>query len=270
MDIHKPKPWHGWREFLKEIGTIVIGVLIALGAEQAVEWLHWRHEVQVAREALVFDLKALMGSAVAQDAHTVCTARHMEEIEAVIDQAQATGRLPPMGWNGAPPQGGWTLRSWSALNSGQTLSHFPNREQIILAGLDAQLQQMRALSAAELDDWSTLGILTGRGRPISAPEIAAARVAMTHAVRDAGYLRAIARVVETMVARSGLLTARQIDSAYKDGIGLMPTTTFCNPRPPPKAPGERYVAPFFWEPPVRPGQTAITTPGVGHAFTTDK
>ena len=31
MDIHKPKPWHGVREFLKEIGTIVIGVLIALG-----------------------------------------------------------------------------------------------------------------------------------------------------------------------------------------------------------------------------------------------
>src|SRR5665213_4185862 len=43
MDIHKPKPWHGGPEFLKEIGTIVIGVLIALGAEQGVEWLHWRY-----------------------------------------------------------------------------------------------------------------------------------------------------------------------------------------------------------------------------------
>ena len=39
MDIHKPKPWRGWPEFLKEIGTIVIGVLIALGAEQGVEWV---------------------------------------------------------------------------------------------------------------------------------------------------------------------------------------------------------------------------------------
>ena len=52
MDIHKPKPWHGWREFLKEIGTIVIGVLIALGAEQAVELVHAQAELSETREAL--------------------------------------------------------------------------------------------------------------------------------------------------------------------------------------------------------------------------
>ena len=37
MDIHKPKPWHGVREFLKEYVIIVVGVLTALAAEQAVE-----------------------------------------------------------------------------------------------------------------------------------------------------------------------------------------------------------------------------------------
>jgi hypothetical protein len=35
MDIHKPKPWHGWREFLKEYATLVIGVLTALAFQQA-------------------------------------------------------------------------------------------------------------------------------------------------------------------------------------------------------------------------------------------
>ena len=34
MDIHKPKAWHGVREFLKEYMIIVVGVLTALGAEQ--------------------------------------------------------------------------------------------------------------------------------------------------------------------------------------------------------------------------------------------
>ena len=42
MDIHKPKPWHGLREFLKEYLIIVVGVLTALAAEAGVEWLHWR------------------------------------------------------------------------------------------------------------------------------------------------------------------------------------------------------------------------------------
>ncbi len=37
MDIHKPRPWCGWREFANEVAVIVPGVPIALGAEPAVE-----------------------------------------------------------------------------------------------------------------------------------------------------------------------------------------------------------------------------------------
>jgi hypothetical protein len=272
MDIHKPKPWHGWPELLKEVGTIVIGVLIALGAEQSVEWLHWRHEVHVAREAIVFDLKRLVGGAAAQDNHTVCTGRHLAEIEAVLDQAQASRRLPPMGWPGVPPQADWSLRSWSALVSGQTLSHFPNREQIILAGLAQQLGRMQALSDTEVDDWSTLGILAGPGRPITEAELATARVALTHAYRDAGFLRVDARTIETVVTRSGLISAREVDAAYKDGIDLdrQPATGICAPTPPPSASHAAHMHPFIMGPPIRPGEARITTPGVGHAFTTEK
>jgi hypothetical protein len=58
MDIHKPKPWHGWREFLKEYVIIVIGVLTALGAEQAVEWWHVQSEIREARESLHEEIAA--------------------------------------------------------------------------------------------------------------------------------------------------------------------------------------------------------------------
>ena len=37
MHFHLPKPLHGWRAFAGEVGIIVLGVLIALGADQAVE-----------------------------------------------------------------------------------------------------------------------------------------------------------------------------------------------------------------------------------------
>ena len=33
MHFHLPKPLHGWREFVGEVAIIVLGVLIALGAE---------------------------------------------------------------------------------------------------------------------------------------------------------------------------------------------------------------------------------------------
>jgi hypothetical protein len=38
VEIHKPKPVHSWRELLTEIGVVVIGVCIALAAEQTVEY----------------------------------------------------------------------------------------------------------------------------------------------------------------------------------------------------------------------------------------
>src|SRR5689334_14307015 len=52
MHFHLPKPLHGWREFAGEVGIIVIGVLIALGAEQVVERLHHRWQVNQALEKL--------------------------------------------------------------------------------------------------------------------------------------------------------------------------------------------------------------------------
>src|SRR3954468_24570741 len=58
VDIHKPKPWRGFREFLKEYLIIVVGVLTALGGEQVVEWAHRQTEVAEAREALHAELAA--------------------------------------------------------------------------------------------------------------------------------------------------------------------------------------------------------------------
>jgi hypothetical protein len=52
MHVHLPKPLHGWRAFVGEVGIIVVGVLIALGAEQIVETLHWRSELAKFRDAL--------------------------------------------------------------------------------------------------------------------------------------------------------------------------------------------------------------------------
>ena len=63
MDIHKPKHWHGVREFLKEYVIIVVGVLTALGAEQSVDWLHRASEVREAREALRNEIRGNLATA---------------------------------------------------------------------------------------------------------------------------------------------------------------------------------------------------------------
>jgi hypothetical protein len=53
LDVHPPhEATHTWKDFLLHIATIVIGLLIAIGLEQTVEYFHHRHQIADAREAL--------------------------------------------------------------------------------------------------------------------------------------------------------------------------------------------------------------------------
>jgi hypothetical protein len=53
LDVHPPhEAAHTWKDFFIHIATIVVGLLIAVGLEQTVEYFHRRHEVQELREAL--------------------------------------------------------------------------------------------------------------------------------------------------------------------------------------------------------------------------
>lgn len=56
MRVRVPKPLHGWRAFAGEVGIIVLGVLIALGAGQIVEELNWRQKVSRAEAAMRIEL----------------------------------------------------------------------------------------------------------------------------------------------------------------------------------------------------------------------
>ena len=53
IDVHSPhEPVHGWRDFFIHLITITIGLLIALGLEGGVEWMHHRHLVHEAEASL--------------------------------------------------------------------------------------------------------------------------------------------------------------------------------------------------------------------------
>ncbi|MGD0647403.1 MAG: hypothetical protein ABR971_05365 [Acidobacteriaceae bacterium] len=58
LDVHPPHtPTHTWRDFFIHIATIVIGLLIAVGLEQAVEGIHHHYEVREARERIREEIK---------------------------------------------------------------------------------------------------------------------------------------------------------------------------------------------------------------------
>ena len=56
MRVKLPKPLHGWRAFVGEVGIIVLGVLIALALGQLVDAWQWRDKVGHAEAAMRLEL----------------------------------------------------------------------------------------------------------------------------------------------------------------------------------------------------------------------
>ena len=94
MDIHKPKAAHSIREFLVEIGTIICGILIALGLEQAVEWSHWQERVRQTREQLNREVSNNVESATLWLSAAPCLDQQLAKIEQGLWSARQSGRYP--------------------------------------------------------------------------------------------------------------------------------------------------------------------------------
>lgn len=137
MEVHHhPHPVHGWREFAKEVGIIMVGVLLALGAEQSVEAIHWRHKVEVVRSSLMGELANDRGRWEANVAASRCALPLIDR----LDQWARTGRGPPPAANVNQAELFWThTANWGIATSSQALDHMPVADQLKFASLYAGL-----------------------------------------------------------------------------------------------------------------------------------
>jgi hypothetical protein len=173
MEIHKPKAIHGWRDLIKEIGTIVIGVSIALGAEQAVEYFHWKSQVAQAKEVIATELASSVVSATARVGSHGCVERRLADLSQILDTASAHGSLPPVGTG-----------AWDNVVASQAATHFPRQYLTDLAGIYRLVQSMGSRSVLEIEDWSDIGAMIGPGRRLDPASEADLRKAL---IRASGY-----------------------------------------------------------------------------------
>src|SRR5678816_3888910 len=80
------KPWFDWRENAREIAIVVVGVLIALLAQQAVDGWEWAHKVKVSEAAIRHELLSDDGPEVYQRvALHPCMQARLEGIRAAVE-----------------------------------------------------------------------------------------------------------------------------------------------------------------------------------------
>lgn len=141
MHVHLPKPLHGWRAFVGEVGIIVVGVLIALGAEQVVETVHAREDVAQLRAALrgeLADDRARWEHMRAQDR---CTQQRLDALDNWIASAPADARILENPYRVFL----WNMHSsaWDLAKTSPAAAHIPLKERLTYASLYSAIDNWR-------------------------------------------------------------------------------------------------------------------------------
>ena len=133
LDVHPPHASaHTWRDFLIHIATIVIGLLIAVGLEQSVEYFHTRHEVAETRRALRTERLINIHRFAAITAESRRFVPILQRNLAIFVYLRRHPNAPPSQW---PGQLDWSSVSfidvdaaWKTAQQNNVLAHMPPAE----------------------------------------------------------------------------------------------------------------------------------------------
>ena len=167
MEVHLPKPLHGWREFAGEVGIIVLGVLIALSAEQGVTWLHDRAAASEVRANIFDEAQFNFNFVHARMAQEPCISRRIQELQTILERA-GYGRLHPVpDWVGRPDNVPIFSERWKAATASGRSNLFTLQEQNKLDDLFGNFEGLKQHGAAEQQAWLKLRLLERWSGPLS-------------------------------------------------------------------------------------------------------
>jgi len=154
MHFHLPKPLHGWRELAGEVGIIVVGVLIALGAEQVVRDMQARADQRAFRETIDHEIGLNIFVYDVRSRQFTCDAKRDGELRSWLDQARSGAQVPAI-WP-TPPQALTPYRSaWDARDA-QVFNSLPAKVRQKYAEFYDELSNNWSLMQAEQDNWTRL------------------------------------------------------------------------------------------------------------------
>ena len=156
MDIHKPKAAHSVREFLIEIGTIICGVVIALGFEQAIEAWHWHQVVAEERAALVGEIGNLEGAITGRIELQPCFVTRLAEVAEIIRRHDAGAPLGMTGSMGRPVYALTPQPIWQLAVADQSIAHMSLAEKRRFTAAYNWISVFQVITGDERTAWRTL------------------------------------------------------------------------------------------------------------------
>ena len=231
MHVHLPKPLHGWRAFVGEVGIIVIGVLIALGAEQVVEELSWRARVHDATDTLRSEIANHYAAATEIVLAAPCIERQLQTLSSGI--AVNEPKPAPLYRDDLlnefvvrAPLRPWSDNQWNAVRDEGVASHFNKDLRDALGDHYAQVEIMRDDNRAARSLESRLTVLA---QPITSDPVT--RASLSEEIRELlGRIDDMAIVGNQIVGRIQDMGLAPPKAFTADRLAKSGTLTFCRVR----------------------------------------
>jgi hypothetical protein len=230
MDIHKPKAWHGAREFLKEFGTIVLGVLVALGAEQAVERLEWAHKAGLAEDLIRAEISGDDGPQVYfRIAFARCQTEEIAQLRGLVEDdaardiiVQRTRLLKGMYYT-------WDSAAYTAADSSGVLVHLPRDRLSDISQFYELMPSLNGYSEREATSLAHLHALSAKGGAISESERLNLLTGLEELSNDIVWIRDDALNAAGAMYRAGFKLDREGQSVFDSTLAEFrrPELTSC-------------------------------------------
>lgn len=163
VDAPDHKPVRNWSDFVKEVGTIVLGVLIALAADQAVDAYNWHQEVGIVEDSLNDELSDSLFAAQERIKITDCQHRTLDALDDLADRSHGTLviRNAPVSRNRV-----WGTAAWDAAVASGTIAHMPHDTRNTYAELFSYVRIFQNMNLRQQELWASINAYR-RERPFS-------------------------------------------------------------------------------------------------------
>lgn len=157
------KDIRNWGDFMKEVGTIVLGVVIALAADEIVDNWNWQKEVSIVEDSLNDELSASLFAAQERIEITDCQRRTLDALDDLADKSHGTLvlRNKPVSRNRV-----WASAAWDAAVASGAIAHMPHDTRNNYATLFSFVHLFQALNLRQQELWASINAYR-RERPFT-------------------------------------------------------------------------------------------------------
>ncbi|WP_152569560.1 MULTISPECIES: hypothetical protein [Sphingomonas] len=155
------------RKFAREVGSVVLGVLIALLIGEVADWVRWQIRLRDGLQAMSGELSGNRFNFVERRLEQKCIESRLISIGKVLDRARQTGSLPAIGTIGFPAVRPSESTAFEVAKSEGLPLHMDRQRARDLAMLYVQMDAYNSAVSSEQNSWKTLQLLSGSERKVS-------------------------------------------------------------------------------------------------------